>query len=408
MNVDQLKIRKEFPILQTSMNGKPLVYLDNAATSQKPKVLIEKISEYYQKQNSNIHRGIYALSNSATVQYENSRKIIQEFIHAKLSSEIIFTRGTTESINLVAYSYGISHLKEGDEIVITQMEHHSNIVPWQIISKLIKAKIKYIPINKNGELQIEKIASILSEKTKLVAVTHVSNAIGTVNPIEHIIQKSHELGAIVLVDGAQAVKHFPIDVQKMDCDFYCFSGHKMYGPTGIGILYGKKELLERMSPFHGGGEMIKKVTLEKSTYASVPAKFEAGTPNIVGAIAMSYAVDFIKQIGYSYIQQHERSLLEYSKNRLLSIPNLSIIGDPNEKSGLHSFIIKNVHPHDIATLLDQEGIAIRAGHHCAQPIIDFFDIVATSRISFAIYNTKEEIDIFLIGLKKAVRLLSKL
>jgi len=396
-------IRKDFPILQTYVHGKPLVYLDNAATSQKPISVIRKAQEYYSTMNSNIHRGVHALSGVSTEAFETARIKIKKFINALGKNEIIFTRGATESINLVAQTFGRSNLNEGDEVIISEMEHHSNIVPWQLICNEKKAKLKVIPINDDGELILEEYEKLLSDRTKIVSVVYCSNSLGTVNPVRKIIKAAHKKGIPVLIDAAQAVNHLPIDVQELDCDFLVFSGHKIYGPTGIGVLYGKVNLLDSMPPYQGGGDMISKVTFEKTTYNELPHKFEAGTPNIAGAIGLGEAIDYLSRIGIGNISLHEKELLDYATEAVQSVPGLKIIGTASEKVSVLSFVLDDVHPHDIGTFLDFEGIAIRTGHHCTQPVMDRFKIPATSRASFAMYNTTEEIDVLVNGLNKIIK-----
>ncbi len=399
---DVEKIRNDFPILKQTVHGKPLVYFDNAATTQKPQAVIDSLSNYYSTINSNIHRGVHTLSEAATQAFENSRVKIQKYINAKSEKEIIFTRGTTEGINLVANSFGGSHLNEGDEIIISTMEHHSNIVPWQLLASEKKLNIKVIPINDDGEIIFEEFEKLISEKTKLISIVYVSNSLGTINPVEKIIQTAHSNNIPVLIDAAQAVSHFPIDVQKLDCDFFAFSGHKLYGPTGIGILYGKQNLLEAMPPFMGGGDMISKVTFEKTTFNELPYKFEAGTSNIADAIGLGAAIDYVNEIGLENIYHHENELLDYATKEILKLDKIRIIGTAKNKSGALSFVVEDVHPHDIGTFIDFEGVAIRTGHHCTQPVMDRFNIPATSRASFAMYNTKEEVDIFIKALKKVL------
>lgn len=400
MALDINKIRNDFPALHQLIYKKQLVYLDNAATNQKPQVVIDALIKYYSQQNSNIHRGIHYLSQKATDLYEETRLYVQKFINAANSHEIIFTRGTTESINLVASSFGKTFFNENDEIIISALEHHSNIVPWQLIAEERKAKIKVIPMDDNGELILSSLENLITDKTKIIAVTQVSNALGVVNDIEYIIKTAHSKNVPVLIDGAQAVSHFNIDVQKLDCDFYCFSAHKLYGPTGVGVLYGKEKWLEKMVPYHGGGEMIKNVTFEKTTYNELPFKFEAGTPNIADGIAFKAALEYVDQIGLENIKKYEDDLMQYATNRLLEIPNLRIFGNSIHKSGSISFLIGNIHPFDAGTILDKMGIAVRTGHHCTQPIMDRFKIPGTVRASFAMYNTTEEIDILINGILK--------
>ena len=406
MSLDIQNIRSQFPILNREVNGKPLVYFDNGATSQKPKVVLDVLDEYYEKYNANVHRGIHTLSQEATDLMEESRRKIQAFINAKHDHEVIFTRGTTESINLVANTIG-QLLTADDEIIITEIEHHSNIVPWQLVTQRTGAKLKYIPLTAEGILDIAKLDELLTDKTKLVCVNQVSNALGVVNPIETIIKKAHAKGAWVLIDGAQSVPHTKIDVQALDADFLAFSGHKMYGPTGIGILYGKEEILNQLPPFHGGGEMIKDVTMEVSTYACLPFKFEAGTPDVAGIIGLGAAVDFINSIGIEAIHDYEEELVNYTIERLSEFEEVVIYAKDAKHAGAVSFNLKldGVHSSDVGMILDKKGIAVRTGHHCAQPIMHHFGIPGTVRVSFGIYNTKEEIDTFIDGLKTAIRML---
>ena len=402
-NIDA--IRADFPILSQQVNGKPLVYFDNGATSQKPQVVIDAISKYYQEINANIHRGVHTLSQLATDAYEASRGKIQNHINAKFSHEVLFTSGTTHGINLVANGFA-SILKSGDEVLVSALEHHSNIVPWQMLCEKTGAILRVIPMDENGELILSEFDKLLSNKTKIVTVNHISNALGTVNPIKYMIDKAHEFGAAILIDGAQAVPHLKPDVQELDCDFYVFSGHKICGPTGTGILYGKEDWLNKLPPYQGGGEMIKEVTFEKTTYAELPHKFEAGTPNIAGGIVLGTAVDYMNQVGFENIQIQEKELLEYGTKRLLEIEGLKIYGTSKDKTSVISFNIEGIHPYDIGTIIDKLGIAVRTGHHCAQPIMNFFNIPGTIRASFAFYNTKEEIDIFVEALKRAKLMLS--
>lgn len=402
---DVQKVRADFPILSQKVNGKPLVYFDNGATSQKPQVVIDAISKYYSEINANIHRGVHTLSQLATDAYEVSRNTIQNHLNAKHNHEIIFTSGTTFGINLVANGFA-SLLKEGDEVMVSALEHHSNIVPWQFLCERTGAKLVVIPMNEKGELVISEFDNLLSEKTKIVTVNHISNALGTVNPIEYIIKKAHGVGAAVLIDGAQATPHLRPDVQALDCDFYVFSGHKVCGPTGVGILYGKEEWLRKLPPYQGGGEMIAEVTFEKTTYADLPHKFEAGTPNISGGIVLGTAIDYMNSIGFDNIAAYEQELLDYGTKRLQEIEGLTIYGTSENKASVISFNIKGIHPYDIGTIIDKLGIAVRTGHHCAQPIMNFFNIPGTIRASFAFYNTKEEIDIFVEAVKKAQMMLS--
>jgi cysteine desulfurase/selenocysteine lyase len=398
--LDLQKIRADFPILSQKVNGKPLVYFDNGATSQKPQVVIDAISKYYQEINANIHRGVHTLSQLATDAYEISRQKIQKHINAKHTHEIIFTSGTTHGINAVANGFA-SIVKVGDEILVSALEHHSNIVPWQMLCEKTGATLRVIPMNENGELILAEFDKLVSEKTKMVAVNHISNALGTINPIAYMIKKAHEVGAAILIDGAQAVPHLVPNVQELDCDFYVFSGHKICGPTGTGILYGKESWLHKLPPYQGGGEMIKEVTFAKTTYADLPHKFEAGTPNIAGGIVLGTAIDYMNSVGFENIALYENELLVYGTKRLLEIGGLKIIGTATAKTSVISFNIDGIHPYDIGTIIDKLGIAVRTGHHCAQPIMDFFKIPGTLRASFAFYNTKEEIDIMIEALKKA-------
>ena len=402
---DVQKVRADFPILSQKVNGKPLVYFDNGATSQKPQVVIDAISKYYSEINANIHRGVHTLSQLATDAYEVSRNTIQNHLNAKHNHEIIFTSGTTFGINLVANGFA-SLLKAGDEVMVSALEHHSNIVPWQFLCEKTGAKLVVIPMNEKGELILSEFDKLLSEKTKIVTVNHISNALGTVNPIEYIIKKAHDVGAAVLIDGAQATPHLRPDVQALDCDFYVFSGHKVCGPTGVGILYGKEEWLRKLPPYQGGGEMIAEVTFEKTTYADLPHKFEAGTPNIEGGIVLGTAIDYMNAIGFDNIAAYEQELLDYGTKRLQEIEGLTIYGTSEHKASVISFNIEGIHPYDIGTIIDKLGIAVRTGHHCAQPIMNFFNIPGTIRASFAFYNTKEEIDIFVEAVKKAQMMLS--
>ena len=398
--------REFFPILNRELNDKLLVYFDNAATSQKPQVVIDALTNYYSNYNANIHRGIHTLAEEATAAYESTRVTVRKFINAAFPEEIIFTRGATEGINLVAYTWGRQNINAGDEIIISGMEHHSNIVPWQILCEEKKATLKVIPVTDNGELDFDAYKNLLSSKTKLVSVVHASNSLGTINPVKEIIDAAHRVGAIVMIDGAQSTVHLDIDVEEMDCDFFAFSGHKVYGPTGVGVLYGKKEILESMPPFMGGGEMIKEVTFEKTTYNNLPYKYEAGTPNIADTVALKSALDFINETGKDAVRKHENDLLKYATAQLETLPGLRIIGKAKQKVSVVSFVIKNIHPQDIGVLLDNQGIAVRTGHHCTQPVMDFFKIPGTVRASFAMYNTKEEIDRLINGLQKAIKMLS--
>ncbi|MDX6190611.1 cysteine desulfurase [Flavobacterium sp. Fl-318] len=403
--LDIQKIRADFPILSQTVNGKPLVYFDNGATSQKPQIVIDAIEKYYQEINANIHRGVHTLSQLATDAYEISRGKVQQHINAKFTHEVLFTPGTTHGINLVTNGFA-SILKPGDEVLVSALEHHSNIVPWQMLCEKTGAVLKVIPMNEDGELIMDAFDALLSEKTKVVTVNHISNALGIINPIKYIIEKAHAVGAAVLIDGAQAVPHLKPDVQDLDCDFYVFSGHKMCGPTGTGILYGKEAWLNKLPPYQGGGEMIKEVTFEKTTYADLPHKFEAGTPNIAGGIVLGTAIDYLNNIGFDNIQEHEEELLEYATKRLLEIEGLRIYGTGKNKASVVSFNIDGIHPYDIGSIIDKLGIAVRTGHHCAQPIMNFFCIPGTIRASFSFYNTKEEIDLMVDAVKKAKTMLS--
>ena len=403
--LDVYAIRQQFPILNREVKGKPLVYFDNAATSQKPRSVIDALVNYYTQYNANIHRGIHTLAEEATMAFERTRDAVQQFINAASREQIIFTRGTTEGINLVAGTWGRQNIRTGDEIIISAMEHHSNIVPWQILCEEKGAALKIIPISGEGELLINEYQKLITPKTKFVSIVHASNALGTINPVKQIIDAAHAAGALVLVDGAQSTVHLDIDVQEMDCDFFVFSSHKLYGPTGVGVLYGKKQLLEDMPPFQGGGEMIKEVTFEKTTYNDLPYKYEAGTPNIADTIAFKTALDFIHQTGKEKIRRHEEELLVYSTKKLEQIPGVRIIGTAKQKVSVISFVVEGTHPQDIGILLDNRGIAVRTGHHCAQPCMQCFGIPGTVRASFAVYNTKEEIDELAGGLQKVIKML---
>ncbi|MCO5260198.1 MAG: cysteine desulfurase [Crocinitomicaceae bacterium] len=397
-------IRKQFPALHQEVFGKPLVYFDNGATSQKPQVVIDAIEHYYAKENANIHRGVHYLSQKATDAYEEARRIVQRFIHAKNDYEVLFTKGATDGINLVAFSFG-ELLEAGDEIIISEMEHHSNIVPWQLVCQRKQTVLKVIPILDNGELDMVAFEKLLSKRTKLVAVTHASNTLGTINPVKEIIQKSHAVGAKVLIDGAQSIQHLKIDVQDLDCDFYAFSSHKVFGPTGAGVLYGKEAVLNSMPPYQGGGDMIDKVTFEKTTFNELPFKFEAGTPHIVGGIATGVALKYLQELDFESVHQHEMELLNYAQAEMKQIEGLRIIGTAKNKTSVISFVVDGLHPFDIGTLLDKQGIAVRTGHHCTQPLMERYGIVGTVRASFAFYNTKEEVDLFLKALKRSIELL---
>ena len=399
---DVEKIRKDFPVLSREVNGKPLVYLDNSASSQVPQTVIDRTSKYLAEEHSNIHRGVHYLSQHATTAYEAAREKVKRFINAAAAKECIFVRGTTEGINLVAYSYGRKFIGEGDEIVLSAMEHHSNIVPWQIVAEERGAKIRVIPMNERGELIIEEYEKLLNERTKIVAVAHVSNSLGTVNPIKEMIATAHKFGVPVLVDAAQSVPHFPVDVQDLDADFFVFSGHKMFAPTASGIVYGKREWLDKMPPYQTGGGMIRTVSFEKTTYAPIPEKFEAGTPGIAAGIGLGAAIDYLNALDFNAAAEYEHSLLEYATARLSDIPEVRIIGTAANKASVLSFTIEGIHPHDIGTILDQQGIAVRAGHHCAQPVMQFFDVPATARASFAFYNTREEVDKLADAIQKVI------
>jgi cysteine desulfurase/selenocysteine lyase len=397
-------IRELFPALRQQVYGKQLIYFDNGATSQKPQVVLDTLQKYYALENANIHRGVHYLSQQATSAYEQARRTIQTYIGAKSPDEIIFTKGTTDAINLVAFSFG-ELLKAGDEILITAMEHHSNIVPWQLLCERKGCVLKVVPITKKGELDLDAFDTLLNERTKLLAITHISNTLGTINPVQDLIQKAHRAGAKVLLDGAQSIQHLQIDVKQLDCDFYCFSGHKVFGPTGIGILYGKEEILEKMPPYQGGGDMIAKVTFERTTYNTLPLKFEAGTPHIAGAIGLGSAIEFLNSLDLEAAAAHERELTKYAQGILDTFEGLHIIGEAKNKTSVISFTIDNMHPFDLGTLLDKQGIAVRTGHHCTQPLMDFFQIPGTVRASFAFYNTKEEIDTFVAALERSMQIL---
>ncbi|HEX2121978.1 MAG TPA: cysteine desulfurase [Thermoanaerobaculia bacterium] len=402
VDYDVESIRKDFPILARNARGKRLVYLDNAATTQKPRQVIDRIVRYYSEENSNVHRGVHYLSEVATLEYENARGLVQRFLNARNEKEIVFTRGTTESINLVAQTWGRTNVGEGDEVLISAIEHHSNIVPWQMLCEEKGATLRVIPVNDAGELLIEEYERMLNPRVKLVAVGHASNALGTINPIRRIVAAAHANGSLVLVDGAQGVPHMRIDVQDLGCDFYAFSGHKVYGPTGIGVLYGREALLDAMPPWQGGGDMILSVSFEKTTYNALPYKFEAGTPNIAGVIGLAAALDYVSSIGLETIAAYESGLQTYTTRRLLEIDGIRLIGTAREKAAVVSFVLEGVHPHDIGTILDQEGIAIRTGHHCAQPLMMRFNVPATGRASFGLYNTMEEADALVAGLHKVI------
>lgn len=397
---DVARIRADFPILHQEVRGRPLVYLDSAATTQKPQAVIDALVRYYTHDNANVHRGVHALSERATQAYEGARERVRRFINARDTKEIIFVRGCTEAINLVAQTFGRSNVGPGDEVLITAMEHHSDIVPWQMLCQQVGATLKMVPVNERGELRMDQLDAMLTERTRILAVTHVSNALGTVNPVKDIIKRAHARGVPVLVDGAQATQHFRVDVQDLDCDFYAFSGHKMFGPTGIGVLYGKTAMLESMPPWQGGGDMILTVTLEKTVYNRLPYRFEAGTPDISGAVGLAAAMDYIESVGVEAIAAHDRELLEYGTQALESVPGVRLMGRARERSGVLSFLLEDVHAHDVGTILDREGVAIRAGHHCAQPLLSCFGVAATVRASLAMYNTREDIDALVRGLHK--------
>ncbi len=396
------RVRADFPALHQQVRGKPLVYLDNAATTQKPEAVIQAIEHYYRWDNANVHRGVHTLSERATAAFEGARDRLRAFLNARSTRELIFVRGATEGINLVAQSWGRSSLREGDEILVSEMEHHSNIVPWQMVCEQTGAKLRVIPINERGELVLEEYERLLGPRTRLVAVSHCSNALGSINPVQYMIERAHSAGALVLVDGAQAVPHMRVDLQALDCDFYVLSGHKMYGPTGIGVLYGKEALLEAMPPYHGGGEMIKYVTFDRVIYNDLPYKFEAGTPNIAGVIGLGVAAEYISRIGLDVIAAYEQELLDYATQAAAEVPGMRIIGTAREKAAILSFALKGVHPHDVGTIMDSEGIAIRTGHHCAMPVMQRFRVPATARASFAFYNTPEEVDALMRGIGKVI------
>ena len=398
------KIRADFPILQEKIRNKPLVYLDNAASCQKPNAVIDSISDFYRHDYANIHRGVHTLSVRATDKFESAREKVRGFINAASTKEIIFVRGATEAINLIAQTFGKANIKAGDEIVITAMEHHSNIIPWQLLCEETNAVLKIAPMNVQGELIYDAFEALLNDKTKLVAVVHMSNALGTINPVKKIIDAAHAKSIPVMLDGAQAIPHMPVDVQELDCDFYVFSGHKLYGPSGIGVMYGKQALLEAMPPYQGGGDMIRTVSFKESTYAGLPYKFEAGTPSIADVVGLGVAIDYLNEIGMANIATYEAELLAYATEQARQIEGLTIIGDAKEKGAILSFVLGKIHPHDIGTMLDSLGIAIRAGHHCAMPVMEFYGVPATARASFAIYNTKQEIDVLMDGIKELIKI----
>ncbi len=398
--LDVARVRADFPILHQEVRGRPLVYLDSAATTQKPQAVIDALVRYYTHDNANVHRGVHALSERSTAAYEGARERIRRFINARDTKEIIFVRGCTEAVNLVAQSFGRGKVGPGDEVLITAMEHHSNIVPWQMLCERVGATLKMVPVDERGDLRMEQLDALLTERTRILAVTHVSNALGTVNPVREIVKRAHARGVPVLVDGAQALQHFRVDVQELDCDFYALSGHKAFGPTGIGVLYGKSSVLESMPPWQGGGDMILTVTMEKTVYNRLPYRFEAGTPDISGAVGLAAALDYIDSVGLDAIAAHDRDLLEYGAKALEGVPGLKLLGRGRERSGVLSFIMEDVHAHDVGTILDREGVAIRAGHHCAQPLLSCFGVAATVRASLAMYNTREDIDALVRGLHK--------
>ncbi len=398
--LDVARIRADFPILDQQVYGKPLVYLDNAATTQKPRAVIDAVTRYYEHDNANVHRGVHALSQRATEEYEGVREKVREFLNARSVRELVFVRGTTEAINLVAATFGRMRVREGEEILLTEMEHHSNIVPWQLLAEQTGAVLKVVPITDSGELVMEEFERLLGPRTRLVAVAHLSNALGTINPVRRIIELAHAQGVPVLLDGAQAAPHIRVDVRELDCDFYAFSGHKLYGPTGIGILYGKEKWLEDMPPYQGGGEMIRQVSFKRSTYGDIPAKFEAGTPNIAGAIGLGAAIDYIQAIGLDAIAAHEHAVLEYALAAAEEVPGMRVVGCARAKASILSFVLERIHPHDIGTILDRQGLAVRAGHHCAMPVMEHYCLPATARASFAVYNTREEVDALMAGIRK--------
>ncbi|WP_029408004.1 aminotransferase class V-fold PLP-dependent enzyme [Thiomicrorhabdus sp. Milos-T2] len=404
-SIDFAQIRAQFPILNVCENGHPLVYLDNGATSQKPQSVIDALEKYYREENANVHRGVYGLSERATEKYEGAREKVRCFLNAKSTKEIVFVRGTTEAINLVAHSWVAENLKEGDEVIVTEMEHHSNIVPWQLLRDKLGIRLNVLRMNQKGEVCLNALKSMVSEKTKMISVTHMSNALGTINPVKEMVEIAHSVGAKIMIDGAQATPHMPVDVQDLDCDFYALSGHKMYGPTGIGVLYAKESLLEIMPPYQGGGDMIYSVSFDKTEYNVLPYKFEAGTPHISGAIGLAAAIDFLNDVGLNHIAQHEAQLLKYATEQLSKIDGLRIIGEADVKGGVVSFIIEGVHPHDMATLMDQDGIAVRASHHCAMPVMQHFDVPATIRASFGVYNNLDDIDRLVASINEAKEML---
>jgi cysteine desulfurase/selenocysteine lyase len=397
---DVAKVRADFPILQQEVRGRPLVYLDSAASAQKPRAVIDAISHFYTHDNANVHRGVHFLSERSTAAFEGAREKVARFLHAKDAKEIVFVRGTTEAINLVVQTFGRKNVGPGDEVLITAIEHHANIVPWQMLCEQVGAKLKYIPVDTNGDLVLDGLDELLTSRTRILALTHVSNALGTVTPVKELIRRAHAKGIPVLVDGAQAVTHFPVDVVDLDCDFYAFSGHKLFGPMGIGVLYGKKAILESMPPYQGGGDMILSVTMEKTIYNRVPYRFEAGTPDVAGAVGLGAAIDYLQRVGMDNIAAHDRELLAYTEQALSRIPGVRLLGRARERSGLVSFVMEDIHPHDVGTILDREGVAVRAGHHCAQPLMQCFGVAATVRASLALYSTREDVDALVRGLHK--------
>ncbi|HVG59083.1 MAG TPA: cysteine desulfurase [Hyalangium sp.] len=397
---DVAKVRADFPILQQEVRGRPLVYLDSAASAQKPQAVIDAISRFYTHDNANVHRGVHFLSERSTAAFEGAREKVARFLHAKDAKEIVFVRGTTEAINLVVQTFGRKNVGPGDEVLITAIEHHANIVPWQMLCEQQGAKLKYIPVDPHGDLVLDGLDELLTPRTRILALTHVSNALGTVTPVKELIRRAHARGIPVLVDGAQAVTHFPVDVVDLDCDFYAFSGHKLFGPMGIGVLFGKKERLESMPPYQGGGDMILSVTMEKTIYNRVPYRFEAGTPDVAGAVGLGAAIDYLQRVGMENIAAHDRELLAYTEQALARVPGVRLLGRARERSGLVSFVMEDIHPHDIGTILDQEGVAVRAGHHCAQPLMQCFGVAATVRASLALYSTREDVDALVRGLHK--------
>jgi cysteine desulfurase/selenocysteine lyase len=397
---DVAKVRADFPILQQEVRGRPLVYLDSAASAQKPQAVIDAISHFYTHDNANVHRGVHFLSERSTAAFEGAREKVARFLHARDAKEIVFVRGTTEAINLVVQTFGRKNVGPGDEVLITALEHHANIVPWQMLCEQQGARLKYIPVDANGDLVLDGLDELLTPRTRILALTHVSNALGTVTPVKELVRRAHAKGIPVLVDGAQAVTHFPVDVVDLDCDFYTFSGHKLFGPMGIGVLYGKKERLESMPPYQGGGDMILSVTMEKTIYNRVPYRFEAGTPDVAGAVGLAAAIDYLQRVGMDAIAAHDRELLAYAEQALARVPGVRLLGRARERSGLVSFVMEDIHPHDIGTILDQEGVAVRAGHHCAQPLMQCFGVAATVRASLALYSTREDVDALVRGLHK--------